>query len=83
MAWWPIQDAKAHFSALLDAAVKDGPQIVTHHGIETAVLVPIEEWRRLKNPARPSLKDLLLAPSPRFENICLCRSHRWRAAVDG
>src|SRR5205085_12350559 len=36
---------------------------------EVAVLVPIDEWRRLQSAARPSLKDWLLAPEPRFENI--------------
>jgi antitoxin Phd len=69
MAWWQVQDAKARFSALLDAAIKNGPQIVTRRGIETAVLVPIEEWRRLQDSARPSLKALLLGPGPRFENL--------------
>jgi len=62
MSSWPVQDAKARFSELLDASVEKGPQIVTRRGVETAVLVPIEEWRRLHNAAQPSLKTLLLAP---------------------
>ena len=45
---WPVQDAKARFSELLDACVRDGPQVVTRRGSETAVLVPIDEWRRLQ-----------------------------------
>lgn len=69
MSSWPVQDAKARFSALLDATVEKGPQIVTRRGVETAVLVPIEEWRRLQSAAPPSLKTLLLAPHPRFENL--------------
>jgi antitoxin Phd len=64
---WQVQEAKARFSELLEASVKEGPQIVTKRGVETAVLVPIEEWRRLQERARPTLKDLLLAPEPRFE----------------
>ena len=64
---WPVQEAKARFSELLERSVSEGPQIVTKRGIETAVLVPIEEWRRLKERARPSLKELLLAPEPRFD----------------
>ena len=59
---WPVYDAKARFSELLDAALKEGPQIVTRRGVETAVLVPIDEWRRLKAQARPSIKDVLLDP---------------------
>lgn len=64
---WPVQDAKARFSELLEKAVEEGPQFVTKRGVETAVLVPIEEWRRLTQRARPTLKELLLAPEPRFE----------------
>ena len=58
---WPVQDAKARFSELLDACVNEGPQLVTRRGTETAVLVPITEWKRLSNSARPSLKSLLLS----------------------
>jgi len=42
---WPVQDAKARFSELLEASLSEGPQIVTRRGIETAVLVPFEEWQ--------------------------------------
>jgi len=74
---WPVQDAKARFSELLEKSVTEGPQIVTKRGVETAVLVPIEEWRRLQARARPTLKELLLAPEPRFE-MDIPDRHRWR-----
>jgi antitoxin Phd len=67
MTAWPVQDAKARFSELLDTCMKHGPQIVTKRGADAAVLVPIEEWRRLQQEARPTLKALLLAPHPRGE----------------
>ena len=60
---WPVYDAKARFSELLDAALKDGPQIVTRRGVETAVLVPINEWKHLKEKARVSIPDPLLDPN--------------------
>lgn len=66
---WQLQDAKARFSEFLDATLEKGPQIVTRRGVEAAVLVPIEEWNRLQNAARPSLKALLLAPAARSENL--------------
>lgn len=65
MNTWPVQDAKARFSELLDACVSEGPQVVTRRGAETAVLVPIAEWKRLRDAARPSLKELLLSASAR------------------
>jgi antitoxin Phd len=64
---WPVQDAKAHFSEMLEASLTEGPQIVTRRGVEAAVLVPVDQWRRLEQSARPTLKDLLLAESPRAE----------------
>jgi prevent-host-death family protein len=66
---WQVQDAKARFSELLDTTLKKGPQIVTRRGVEAAVLVPIDEWRRLQSVSRPNLKELLLGDGPRFENL--------------
>jgi antitoxin Phd len=40
---------------------------VTKRGAEAAVLVPMAEWRRLRQSARPTLKELLLADTPRAE----------------
>jgi prevent-host-death family protein len=65
MQTWPVQDAKARFSEFLDTCLTEGPQMVTKRGAEAAVLVPVEEWRRLQAAARPSLKQLLLADAGR------------------
>jgi antitoxin Phd len=62
---WPVQDAKARFSALLETCLKEGPQMVTRRGTNVAVLVPLAEWERLRAAARPTLKELLLAAAPR------------------
>lgn len=62
-----MQDAKARFSEFLEASLTEGPQIVTRRGVEAAVLIPVDTWRRLEQAARPTLKDLLLAESPRAE----------------
>jgi prevent-host-death family protein len=67
MKTWPVQDAKARFSELLDTCLREGPQIVTRRGAEAAVLAPADAWRRLQAAARPSLKDLLLAEAGRGE----------------
>ncbi|UHD14714.1 type II toxin-antitoxin system prevent-host-death family antitoxin [Thiocapsa bogorovii] len=47
----------------------DGPQLVTRRGTETAVLVPIDEWRRLQAAARPSQKQLLLTDAARTDML--------------
>ena len=64
---WPVQDAKARFSELLETCLKEGPQMVTKRGVEAAILVPASQWQRLQESARPSLKELLLAPTARME----------------
>ena len=67
MKSWSVQDAKARFSEFLDTCLSEGPQIVTRRGIEAAVLVPVGEWQRLRQVARPTLKALLLCPQPRAD----------------
>ncbi len=69
MRTWPVQDAKARFSEFLDACITDGPQMVTKRGTEAAVLVPVDEWRRLKATARPSIKQLLLLDVGRTDSL--------------
>ena len=75
---WPVQDAKARFSELLETCLREGPQVVSKRGVEAAVLVPIDEWRRLQQSARPTLKELLLADEPRAELTIIRRGGRRR-----
>ncbi len=73
---WQVQEAKARFSEMLDTSMDEGPQIVTKRGVETAVLVRIDDWRRLRNLARRDIKDLLLATDPRTEALVPRRRSR-------
>lgn len=78
---WQVQSAKARFSEFLEASRREGPQIVTKRGVEAAVLVSIEQWRRMERSTRPSLKDLLLAPGARSDALTPeRRNHRHRDA---
>lgn len=81
MAVWPVQHAKARFSELLDTCQRDGPQVVSRRGAETAVLVPIEQWQRLQAAARPSLKQLLLTSEARTAALVPPRGAARRRAV--
>ena len=67
MPTWPVQDAKARFSELLDTCMAQGPQMVTKRGAEAAVLVPVAQWRRMQTVVRPSLKALLMSDQGRGE----------------
>ncbi len=66
---WQVQEAKAKFSEFLAASVEEGPQVVTKRGVETAVLVDINEWRRLQPKRGRTLKELLLAPEARTDEL--------------
>jgi len=67
MTKWQLQDAKARFSELIDDTLEKGPQVVTRRGIDTAVVVSIEEWHKLNKYSGPTWKDVLLGEGPRFE----------------
>lgn len=61
MQFIQIRDAKAKFSALIEAAEHGRPTTITRHGRPAAVVVPVEDARRLYPEDRPSFADLLLA----------------------
>lgn len=77
MRHWPVQDAKAHFSELLETCLTEGPQMVSKRGEAKAVLVSLAEWENLQRRARPTVKEVLLAPEPRFD-LELPDRKRWR-----
>jgi prevent-host-death family protein len=78
---WPVQDAKARFSEMLEACLRQGPQLVTKRGSDAAVLVPIDEWRRLHATPVRTLKELLLTDEARGELRIPSRGrHRRRPA---
>ena len=70
---WQVQEAKARFSELLQTSLSEGPQIVTYRGVETAVVVPIGQWRRMERATRRDIKDWLLAPEARRETLLPAR----------
>jgi antitoxin Phd len=67
MTKWQLQDAKARFSELIEDALAKGPQIVTRRGIDTAVVVSVDEWRKLNDEKRLTWKEVLLGDGPEFE----------------
>ncbi len=62
MANWQVQDAKTHFSELVERARSEGPQTITRHGAERAVLLSIEDYRKLTAPHLDFKAHLLGGP---------------------
>ena len=69
---WQVQDAKQRFSELLRVAHVDGPQFVTRHGREVAVIIDIAEYRHLKGDVADFKDYLTIGPS--FDDLDLARS---------
>jgi len=62
MAVWQVQEAKSRFSALLERAQHEGPQTITRHGAERAVLLSAEDYRALVAPRSDFRTYLLHGP---------------------
>jgi prevent-host-death family protein len=43
---WTVAEAKAKLSEVIERAQSSGPQRITRHGKEAAVVVSAEEWKR-------------------------------------
>lgn len=69
MDCWKVREARARFGELLEDAKTKGMQIISRRGVKEAVLVGIEEWEHLKRGDRASLKEILLAPYARTDNL--------------
>ncbi len=55
-----LRDAKANFSALIEAAERGEASIITKHGRPAAVLMPMAQAEKFYATQRPSLADYLL-----------------------
>ena len=61
---WQLQAAKARFSELFRRARSEGPQYVTRHDREAVVVLPAEEFERLKQRTRKTNLAQFFAESP-------------------
>lgn len=65
---WQVQDAKQRFSSLVEAARTGGPQVVTRHGREVAVVVSIEDYAAMGGGSvKAALRDLADAADAEFD----------------
>lgn len=62
MKSWQLQKAKAHFSELVQSAIKHGPQGVTLRGKPTAVVMAQKDYENLKKNKISLVKFLRQSP---------------------
>jgi len=72
MAIWQVQEAKTRLSEVIEEANSKGPQIITRHGSERAVLLSIADYRAL-TAHKPNLKEYLLG-GPKVDSFAVKRS---------
>lgn len=65
---WRLQDAKAQFSAVVDAALNGEAQLVTRRGKHAVVVIDAGEYERLRRGERAQapgfIEHLLAMPRP-------------------
>ena len=76
MTTWQVQQAKTHFSEVIERAQSEGPQTITRHGKPRAIVLSATEYEALSNgkgkPKR-SFVDFLLSSGPSLEGVDLDR----------
>lgn len=56
-----VRDAKAGFSAVVEAAENGEPTIITKHGKPAAVVIPVSDAERLYPKHKPNLGAFLMS----------------------
>jgi prevent-host-death family protein len=72
-AAWPVAEAKARFSELIERALTHGPQTITRNGKQAVVVVSAEEWQR-KTKRTGNLAEFLASSPLRGSELKLKRS---------
>jgi prevent-host-death family protein len=73
MRAWQIQEAKAHLSELVRETEHAGPQAITWHGREVAVVLSKAEYERLTGTGQSLVEFMRSSPLFGAEDIDLRR----------
>jgi antitoxin Phd len=58
---WSFGDARKRFDAVVERALREGPQVVTRRGAPVVVVVPVAQWRASQPGFKAALRALDLA----------------------
>ncbi|MFB4272713.1 type II toxin-antitoxin system Phd/YefM family antitoxin [Nonomuraea sp. GTA35] len=82
-ATWQVQEAKQRFSEVLRRAHDEGPQVVSKHGRNIAVILDMDEYRRLTSTEpEPDFKEFLLSAPDWPDDLEIPRSRELPREVD-
>jgi prevent-host-death family protein len=79
---WQLQEAKQRFSELIRTVETSGPQFVTRHGEEVAVIIEVAEYRRLRGGGGVEDFKTFLRSGPDFDDLDIERSSELARVVD-
>jgi antitoxin Phd len=71
MGTWQVQEAKTRLSEVIERARTEGPQTITRHGAERAVVISIEDYHALV-AYKPDFKAHLLG-GPKVDDFTIER----------
>jgi antitoxin Phd len=72
MTTWQLQEAKTHLSEVIERAQSEGPQTITRHGTERAVVISVQEYKALA-AHKPDFKAHLLG-GPKVDDFPIDRA---------
>jgi prevent-host-death family protein len=72
MQAWQLQKAKAQFSEVIRQASKQGPQVISVHGHDEAVVLSVKDYERLRGD-QPSFLDFIEQSPFKGINLQICR----------
>ena len=78
---WQLQDAKNRFSEVVDNAMQQGPQVITKQGKEVAVVISIEEYRKMQQP-KNTLVDFFQSSPLKGVDLDLTRDQAGARDID-
>jgi antitoxin Phd len=80
MATWQVQEAKTRLSEVIERARTEGPQTITRHGAERAIVISIEDYRALV-AHQPDFKAHLLG-GPKVDDFSIDRDRDTGRRID-
>ena len=62
MQTWQIQEAKSHFSMVIDCAMTQGAQLVTRRGQNVAVILSVKDYEQMSGQKSSPISLMMNAP---------------------
>lgn len=79
---WSLAKAKDNFSEVIRRARAEGPQPISVHGKEAAVVLSAEDYHRLRDPEAPRDFKAWLLTGPTLDDVEFDRDPRPAREVD-